>query len=153
MQDDLMSALRLRRPLIRARWEDLLRVERVNSPLANPDALVHLIDWTLDEVFRTLEGLPSRRRPLRSYARSENECPCGRNPLLAYFSAGEQALQESLVMVQSARPHIEPLARDNGLNELNLALRHLARREIQAFCALCQLRDRPPCTEVAHAHA
>src|SRR4051794_30406844 len=101
MQNGLMSALRQRRAAIRARWEDLLRVERANTPLANPDALVHLIDWTLDEIYRTLEGLPSRRRPLRPYSKHDIECPCGRNPLLAYFSAGEQALQESLIFAQA----------------------------------------------------
>ena len=52
MQDELMSALLARRSQIRGRWEALLRVERASSPLANPDALVHLLDWTIDEVFR-----------------------------------------------------------------------------------------------------
>lgn len=153
MQDDLMSALRLRRPLIRARWEDLLRVERATSPLANPDALVHLLDWTLDEIFHTLRTLPSRRRPLRSFGRPELECPCGMNPLLTYFAAGEQALQESLVLVQAEYPALVPAVRDTALAELNLALRHIAHREIQAFCALCQLRDRAPCGAPEHEHA
>ena len=160
-----MSALRLRRPLIHARWEDLLRVEPANTPLANPDALVHLLDWTLDEFFRTLQGLPSRRRPLRAFALADVDCPCGRNPLLAYFAAGEQALQESLVLAQSELHVIEPGERDAALNELNLALRHIARREIESFCAVCQLRDRAlhaprpaPAREIhaaantAHAH-
>jgi hypothetical protein len=153
MQDDLMSALRHHRAGIRARWEDLLRVERANTPLANPDALVHLIDWTLDEVYRTLEGLPSRRRPLRPYSKHDIECPCGRNPLLAYFAAGEQALQESLVVTQSELPHLEPADRDASLAELNLCLRFIARREIQAFCALCQLRQSPMQSVPDAAHA
>lgn len=156
MQNDLMSALRQRRAAIRARWEDLLRVERANTPLANPDALVHLIDWTLDEVYRTLEGLPSRRRPLRPCSRHEVECPCGRNPLLAYFAAGEQALQESLIFAQSELPQLEPVLRDSALAELNLSLRHIARREIQAFCALCQLRQcpvQPPVPDASHLPA
>jgi hypothetical protein len=160
MQDDLMSALEARRPQIRGRWEALLRVERANSPLANPDALVHLLDWTIDEVFRTLQTLPSRRRPLKLFARDDVDCPCGRNPLLHYFAAGEQALQESLVFAQSESAHfvhLDPLARDSALNELNLAVRHIARREIQAFCALCQLRERSLASaakaEPNHAHA
>lgn len=137
-----MTALSARRPQIRARWEDLLRAEKATTPLANPDALVHLIDWTLDEVYRTLQSLPSRRRPLRALTRSDIDCPCGRNPLLTYFAAGEQALQESLVLSQAQCLHLEPVARDTALHELNLTLRHIARREIGAFCALCQLRDR-----------
>jgi hypothetical protein len=142
MQDELMSALLARRPLIRGRWEALLRVERANSPLANPDALVHLLDWTIDEVFRTLQTLPSRRRPLKSFARDAIDCPCGKNPLLLYFAAGEQALQESLVLAQAERHTVDPVERDSALHDLNLALRHIARREIQAFCALCQLREK-----------
>ena len=136
-----MTALSARRPQVRARWEDLLRAERASTPLANPDALVHLIDWTLDEVFRTLNSLPTRRRPLRSITRTDMDCPCGRNPLLTYFAAGEQSLQESLVLSQASCASLEPLERDSALHELNLALRHIARREIGAFCSLCQLRN------------
>jgi hypothetical protein len=136
-----MSALSARRPQVRARWEDLLRAERASTPLANPDALVHLIDWTLDEIFRTLNSLPTRRRPLRSITRTDMDCPCGRNPLLTYFAAGEQALQESLVLSQANCLSLEPVERDSALHELNLALRHIARREIGAFCSLCQLRN------------
>ncbi|MBM3852989.1 MAG: hypothetical protein FJ399_07510 [Verrucomicrobia bacterium] len=153
MQDALMIALGTRRPQIRARWEDLLRAEKVSTPLANPDALVHLIDWTLDEVFRTLYSLPIRRRPLRAFTRADIDCPCGRNPLLTYFAAGEQAMQESLILSQAESLRLDPLERDTALRELNLALRHIARREIGAFCALCQFRDRASADdrEVAHA--
>lgn len=148
-----MTALSARRPQIRARWEDLLRAERVTTPLANPDALVHLIDWTLDEVFRTLQNLPMRRRPIRSLPRTDVDCPCGRNPLLTYFAAGEQALQESLVLSQAQCLHLVPIERDTALHELNGTLRHIARREISAFCALCQLRDRAVAEvrEMSHA--
>ncbi len=153
VQDALMTALSARRPQVHARWEDLLRAEKVSTPLANPDALVHLIDWTLDEVFRTLQSLPTRRRPLRALSRNDIDCPCGRNPLLIYFAAGEQALQESLVLSQAEGVHLEPVERDSALYELNLALRHIARREIGAFCSLCQLRDHacPGDRSVTHA--
>ena len=134
----MVTALRDRRPQIRARWEDLLRVERANTPLANPDALVHLLDWTLDEFFRTVQCLPSRRRPARP-ARPEAAC-CGRNPLVGYFAAGEQALRESLVLAQSGMTDLSPFARDTALSELDLALHSIARREIEAFCAVCQFR-------------
>lgn len=153
VQAALMTALSARRPQIRARWEDLLRAEKVSTPLANPDALVHLIDWTLDEVFRTLLSLPTRRRPLRAFTRSDIDCPCGRNPLLTYFAAGEQSLQESLVLSQAECLHLEPLERDSALHELNLALRHIARREIGAFCSLCQLRNSGGCSPAATPEA
>ena len=157
MQELLVGALRSRRSDIRERWETLLRAERANTPLANPDALVHLIDWTLDEIFRVLQNAPSRRRASPPF--SSGDCPCGRNPLLIYFVAGEQALQESLVLTQSANKNLDPLARDAGLNELNLVLAQIARREVEAFCAVCQFREQAravPIDEgrvpVAHRH-
>jgi hypothetical protein len=148
-----MTALVARRPQIHARWEALLRAEKATTPLANPDALVHLIDWTLDEIFRTLQSLPARRRPLRALTRADIDCPCGRNPLLTYFAAGEQALQESLVLCQAECHPLAPIERDTALHELNLALRHIARREVGAFCALCQLRGRYCASEPAATHA
>jgi hypothetical protein len=69
-----------------------------------------------------------------------HECPCGRNPLLAYFAAGEQALREALILSQVATSPLEPLERDASFNELNLVLQHISRREIEAFCGICQFR-------------
>jgi hypothetical protein len=54
MQESLMQPLRALRFQTRVRWEALLRTERTSSPLANPDSLVHLLDWTLDEIFHAL---------------------------------------------------------------------------------------------------
>ena len=142
MQADLIADLADRRPMIRTRWEALLRADRACSPLADPDALVHLIDWTLSEFDRTLRGLPTRRRSLRPLSRADLDCPCGQNPLLVYFAAGEQALQESLVLAQATRCGLTAMQRDAELHELNLALRHIAGREIASFCALCQIRGR-----------
>ena len=142
MQDDLIAALADRRFMIRTRWEALLRADHACSPLADPDALVHLIDWTLSEFERTLRGLPTRRRPLRPRSRADLDCPCGQNPLLVCFAAGEQALRESLILAQATRCGLTAMQRDAELNELNLALRHIAGREIGSFCALCQLRGR-----------
>lgn len=141
MQPELVDALRNRRPDIRARWAALLHAEPVNTPLANPNALVHLVDWTLDEIFRGLTMVSVRRRAGRVDAPAyKPHCPCGRNPLLAYFAAGEQAMREALVLVQAAAASIDPIARDASLHELNFVLQHTARREIEAFCGVCQHR-------------
>jgi hypothetical protein len=142
MQEDLIRALRDRRGDIRARWETLLRIERVNTPLANPDALVFMIDWTCDELFAALVHPPSRRRAGRPIDNNHGrpDCPCGRNPLLTYFAAGEQALEEALILEQASRPTLEPLERDMAFAELQLAVREIARREIESFCAICQYR-------------
>jgi hypothetical protein len=138
MQDSMVSALRSRRPQIRVRWEELLRIERASTPLANPDSLVHLLDWTLDEFFQALHCLPARRRSVRPV--SAEDCPCGRNPLLAYFTAGEQALRESLVLAQAETKDLSPHARDSALDELDLAFRAIARHEVESFCGVCQYR-------------
>jgi len=145
MQENLVTSLRTRRPQIRARWEDLLRIERASTPLAHPDALVHLIDWTLDEIFQALANPLSHRHHGRRAASDSlrHECPCGRNPYLAYFAAGDQAVHEALIMVQAETSTLDPQERDNTLAELNQILQHIARREIEAFCGVCQYRHAP----------
>ncbi len=146
MRESLVSALRIRRPTVRGQWEALLRAEKVSSPLGNPDALVHLIDWTLDEIFTALTNPLSCHRPAGPHfnAIDRQECACGRNPLLAYFAAGEQALREALILAQSGFSPLDPLERDASFRELNLALHHIARREIEAFCGVCQFRPTSP---------
>lgn len=140
MQDELVRALRARRAEIHARWEALLRIEKVNTPLANPDALVFMIDWTLDECFGMLAA---RRRNGRAVDQPtpKPDCPCGRNPLLAYFAAGEQAIEEALIWEQSSALPVHPAQRDEAFAELKLTVREIARREIDAFCSVCQFRD------------
>jgi hypothetical protein len=146
MQETLVGALRFRRPKIRAQWEALLRAEPVATPLGNPDALVHLLDWTLDEIFSLLANPLSRRHPGNVHALEDPpSCPCGRNPLLAYFAAGGQAMREALIMAQAAASPLDPMERDSSFNELNLVLQHISRREIVAFCGVCQFRQ-SPCT-------
>jgi len=143
MQEPLISALRIRRPHVREHWEALLRAEPVSTPLGYPDALVHLIDWTLDEIFTALGNPLARHRAgaaARLALKHRPECPCGRNPLLAYFVAGEQAMREALVLAQAASAPLDPLERDASFDELNLVLQHISRREIEAFCGVCQYR-------------
>ncbi len=155
MQDEFVRALIARRRDIHARWEVLLRIERVNTPLANPDALVFMIDWTLDDVFHTLANTPGRRRGGHSAA-SRPECPCGRNPLLVYFSAGEQALEEALVLAQSETLGLSPEDRDTAFAGLKSVLRDISRREIESFCSICQYRTQPAlhmAEHAVHAHA
>ena len=146
MQDGLINAIRFRRGDIQSRWSDLLRADRANTPLGNPDALVHLLDWTLDEIFTALCKPASRRRLSRRPTPGGDTpfCPCGRNPLLHYFAAGEQALREALVLAQVSLPMLDPIERDASLEELNLVLRQIARREIEAFCGVCVHRQNPP---------
>ena len=141
MQGQLVQALRAQHVNIRERWTELLRAEPVNSPLGNPDALVHLIDWTLEEVIGALSVLPSRRHAAQSIHDSIASCACGRNPLLTYFTSGEQAMREALVLAQAATLHLDAIERDASMHELDLIIREIARREIEAFCGVCQFRE------------
>ena len=158
MQSDLLDALRARQPEIHARWTELLRVEPVNTPLAHPEALAHLIDWTVTEIFRSLATGGHVRRLVRDNTGTPNRsrCPCGRNPLLSYFDAASQVLREALILVQADSPLLDPIERDASLEELNLVLQEVARREIDAFCGVCQHRlqsgEHPRCgTLLEHA--
>lgn len=154
MQEPLVRALRSQLPQIRERWKALLHAEPVHTPLAYPDTLVHLLDWTLDEIFTGLTTLSLRRHMSRKLGSRDyrGECPCGRNPLLTYFAAGEQAMREALVLAQAALPSLEPIERDASLEELDLVFRQIARREIESFCGVCQHRgDVPNCQRAGRA--
>ncbi len=141
MQESLVNALRFRAPDIHERWAALLHAEPVTTPLANPDALVHLIDWTLNEIFQSLTSPASRRRFNRRMATATHErACCGRNPLIAHFAAGGQAVREALILVQAASPLLDPIERDASLEELNQVLHDVAQHEIEAFCGVCQHR-------------
>src|SRR6478736_8848270 len=136
MDAAIYRALRDHRPVIRAQWEKLLRLDRGSSPLARPATLVYLLDTTLDEVFAILPAWSVRRHASRM---GEPHCPCGRSPFLAYFATGRQALHEGLVTVQTRLlPELTPSARDDAFACLDQAFMHIARREIEAFCSVCQ---------------
>jgi hypothetical protein len=146
MNHDFVRALRVRRPHIRARWAALLRIEPVNSPLAEPAALVHLINWSIDEVLASLQkrAHPRSRSPAGALTTARAACHCGKNPLLTHFVAGEQALLEALVLAQAEAPALDPVQRDTAVAELYVAVRTLAQREVASFCSLCQHRDGAP---------
>lgn len=141
-----MCTLLGRRAHIRARWEELLRAARVNTPLANPDMLVHLLDSTLDEILHLLRDPHLRHRTIRtaSIHTGRANCECGRNPLLAYFLAGEQALLEALVLAQATPPVPDPVTRDSAVAELYQVVRGISQREVEAFCSVCQHRQQAP---------
>lgn len=142
MQEPLAGALRARRAHVRQHWETLLRVEPHATPLGDPDALTHLIDWTLDEIYAALADPPSRpcAEHHREQATERPTCACGENPLFRYFCAGEQAMREALILAQVATANPDPLERDASFQELNLVLEQISRREIEAFCSVCRIR-------------
>ena len=143
MDERTLHALEAQRGELHARWDALLRVEPVNSPLAHPEALKHMIDFTLLTLFGALRNPHVQRRKhlrsVRDWVADRAMCPCGRNPLLAYFVAGEQALLETLILVQAGLPDCLE-SRSASVLELKSELAHVAHREIETFCTLCQLR-------------
>jgi hypothetical protein len=124
MQEAFISTLRERRAQIRARWEAFLRIEKVNTPLANPDTLVYLFDQTLDEVFAALKDPPAPRQSAPPAG------ACEKNPLFAYFVAGEQALLEALVLAQAGSRNLDPKERDADVAHLRHVMHKIARRDI-----------------------
>ena len=135
MHESFIRALFRHRPTLRTRWEALLRAERINSPLDNPDTLVFLMDYTLDRLFDELRVARQRRRRARD---ERPPCPCGRNPLLAYFQTAEQAIIETLFLDDGELSAVAPDDRNESLEELKQAIRDVGRREIESFCAVCQ---------------
>ncbi len=157
MDERILHALESQRDELHARWEALLRVEPVTTPLGQPEALKHMIEYTLSTLFTALHTPHAPKRHFRSIASAATDrklCPCGRNPLLAYFVAGEQAILEALILAQSNQPDCAE-ARAASLQELKHTLAWVAYREIETFCALCQMRDQAHAggASTAHEHA
>lgn len=142
MGSRFLHLLRARSDTIRTQWEALLRVERVSGPLANPDVLIYLIPSSLEKILSAV-ARPSRAPvSLRTAKSCVPLCECGNNPYAAYFLAGEQALVEAAVLVQSELPAAERQKSD--LAAIMLAVRRLARDEIDAFCGACSHRQMAP---------
>jgi len=129
---ELVQALSSRQIEIRDRWETFLRLEPVASPLAHPDTLVFGIDGALREIFALLW------KPKVEAGKGAVACACGRNPLEAFFVAGEQALLEVLVLVQTGQPRMAAADRSKAVDDLRCAVRHVAHRETSLIAGLCQ---------------
>ena len=132
MQEAFIRTLRARRTKIRARWETFLRIEKVSTPLANPDTLVFLFDQTLNEIFAALRD-PPVPRPSAIPASA-----CEKNPLFAYFVAGEQALLEALILVQAAARDLDPKERSADVAHLQQVMHKIARRDIGSLEGVLQ---------------
>jgi hypothetical protein len=142
VEKELLRRLVARRPEIRARWNELLHTEAANSPLAHPDTLVHLLDWSLAEILAAIEGPASRRQAApKSFEAVRALCACGRNPLLGLFQAGEQAVIEGLILCQAQNRGDSSEARSQALAEVQAAVRNVAAAEVESFCSVCQYRE------------
>lgn len=136
MTRELLAQLHRARPLIRRRWEELLRVEPVSSPLANPDAMAMFIPDSLADIDRALRGPFSKRVAERGERHRATTIDCGHNPYRAYFNAGEQALKEAVVLAQTAC-HADT-SDPSAVGEVGGIVQAVARPQINAFCRICR---------------
>jgi hypothetical protein len=151
MQDEVRRALMEQRDNIHARWEALLHEHDSKTPLGNPDCLVFMMDWSLNEIFAGLRELPTRR--LLSHTNDEPECPCGMNPLLAYYRTAELALVEALERVHAAMPTLSESDKTAGRQLLQAIVAKVRCREVETFCAVCQRRPEGSTRHVCQARA
>jgi hypothetical protein len=102
------------------------------------------MDWTLEQLLNELRQARFRRpSEKQSPQPSERQlCVCGKNPFLAYFAAAEQAIIEVLFLAEEELSTLSSLERSESLDDLKRAVHAVARRDIEAFCAVCQSRAR-----------
>lgn len=95
------------------------------------------MDWTLERFFAEANHPPRRHlRPVRM----EVDCPCGLNPLMAYFVTAEDALLELFFLGGKEGLELDSSERVQELAQARDALHRVARQELEAFCAVCQHR-------------
>lgn len=133
MHAELVQALSNQRPQIVARWGTYLRMQPVVSALARPETLMFGVDGVLDEVFARLRR-PPPKRPVRRWADNF----CSRNPLRAFYAAGEQALLEMMVVAQTLQGQTVPRQRAAALEEVRQAIRSISRRDLEGLASLCR---------------
>jgi len=124
-----ISLLQELRPLIKQRWEAQLRAEPVTSPLSNPDALVYLMDETLDQLAAAMHARSVKVWLRRHHAAVAPQCEktiCGLNPLLTYYITGRIALGTV------AAERLGPVFAD-----VMLFFHTIAQRDLEALCGVC----------------
>lgn len=145
---DIIPFFRTCRPALRSRWEQHLRSLPPSTAMATPDALVHLMDWTLQRIEAELCAPHGNRNPHR-----DPICPCGLNPLTTYFITAENAAVETLFADSVGWVALPPPEREDILRRMRIAIQRVALREVEAFCAMCKQREahQPPSSAVAKA--
>lgn len=135
MIERLLNALRVRRPLIHQGWATRLRAVPCSSALAHPDSLVHLMNRTLDQIFKEIAAPSARRRPP---PHPQGLCRCGCNPLLDYFSTAALTFQHTVALCADEFPITA-----QEVDQVERAVTRVACREISTFCTLCLKKDAP----------
>ncbi len=96
--------------------------------------------WTLEQFYQELQ--PTGRPPPPDPG--SPSCPCGLNPLLAYFVTAEAAVLEEMLEPQARWVTLDPDQRMAEMTRARTAIRRVAEKEIEAFCDVCQHRHSRP---------
>jgi hypothetical protein len=135
----IYAALRERAPAIIDRWRALIAVEKVRTPLANPDALEFWVPKAVEQVLEAAGKKYRAKQPAPVRVIPAHHCECARNPYLSFYRAGERALVEMLFVIESELCLLESRADD--LTTLQGALDLLAAREVNGYCRVCTVRE------------
>lgn len=142
MNERSLRLLLAHRATLHSQWAARLRATPFTSPLGHPDTLVHLMDRTLDQVFEALQHpAPRRRQPTRP----RDYCPCGQNPLVAYFDTAFLAFETTLARCADETP----ITRDD-VDDVKRVLTRIARNDILTFCGLCRRNHAPDAESASH---
>jgi hypothetical protein len=147
MRKLLLRSLGVRQHKILHAWETLLREQKVTTPLAHTDILVHAMESTFAAVMENM-----LRGDVVVSASLDSEwppsCACGKNPFLTYYLTAEDAFCNALVDLQDQMCQQDFRQRAMELRRLRWVIRELARPDIEAFGSLCQCstqRRSDPC--------
>lgn len=135
MSPDFLAQLAARRDAIESQWRTQLQLEQASTPLANPEVLQYLVPKVMGEILA--EAARYRSSP-ETFDRARSElslCNCTDNPYRIFYLAGQQAIMEAGVFVQSQQDQASRQIDD--LMELLFVVRSAARAEIDAFCGAC----------------
>jgi hypothetical protein len=132
MQRSLSTLLHVQRLALKTEWARRLRNEPRGLRVSGLDGLDGFMDDTLDELEQFVQLRPTSRwfslhrthlLPLHKL------CSCGLNPLLDYFSAGGEALQDFLAVTKGLSE------REN--EKICKGWHFIAQSEMHAVCSLC----------------
>jgi hypothetical protein len=132
-------------PLIRARWEALLRKEEAWECAQSRPALVGAMDSFLDGLWALLRSnnvpnlvrkVPPAELPIWSRG------SCRLNPTLVFLAMGKKAVQIIAQRAEATQSDLPPDERGEQWAELMLAYDVVSQREIQRVCGSCFRRSR-----------
>ncbi|MGA3008252.1 MAG: hypothetical protein ABSE59_10215 [Opitutaceae bacterium] len=127
-------------------WEALLQAEPAAPFFSASDALVHLMDSTLAQVWDVLRSRSLAHWLGHSSSAGQplwNTAGCSLNPLPPYFRTGERSLRLLARLVEDLLPELTVAEHAAQREELLAAFHSVAQGEVNLFCATC--RRHPDC--------